>query len=153
VADPHPRAVLDTNVLISALLAQRAGRASPPLQCVEQAARGTFRLVTSPPLIAELARALAYPKLKIPPGAAHAFAALVVSLAEPDRLVPIGGRLRVLTRDPADNAVLETALVGQAAFLVTGNPKHCAELPGERPDHGRRGVQNLGPREFRQAQI
>lgn len=151
MTDPPRRAVLDTNVLISALLAQRAGRATPPLQCVGLAARGTFQLVTSPPLVTELTRALAYPKLKIPPDAAHAFAALVVSLAEPDGLVPIGGRLGVLTRDPADNAVLETALVGRAAFLVTGNPKHFAELTGERPNHHRRGVHILAPREFLRA--
>jgi len=150
VVDPHPRALLDTNVLISALLAQQAGRVTPPLQCVEQAARGTFRLVTSPPLIAELTRALAYPKLKIPPDAAHAFAALVVSLAEPDGLVPISGQLRVLTRHPADNAVLETVLVGKAAFLVTGNPKHFAELSGERPGHDRRALQVISPRGFLQ---
>ena len=148
MADPHRRAVLDTNVLISALLAKRAARATPPLQCVELAARGAFRLVTSPPLVTELTRALAYPKLKIPPDAAHGFAALVVSLAEPDGLVAIGGRLGVLTRAPADNAVLETALVGRAAFLVTGNPKHFAELPGVRSEHHRRGVHVLSPREF-----
>ena len=151
MADPHRRAVLDTNVLISALLARRARRATPPLQCVELAARGTFRLVTSPPLVTELTRALAYPKLKIPPDAAHAFAALVVSLAEPDGLVAIAGRLAVLTRDPADNAVLESALVGHAAFLVTGNPKHFAERPGEYLEHDRSGVHILSPREFLQA--
>lgn len=151
MADPHRRAVLDTNVLISALLAKRAARATPPLQCVELAARGADRLVTSPPLVTELTRALAYPKLKIPPEAAHAFAALVVSLAEPDGLVPIAGRLDLLTRHPADNAVLETALVGRAAFLVTGNLKHFVELPAERPEHERFGVHVLGPREFLQA--
>ena len=123
MTDPHRRAVLDTNVLISALL------------------------------VTELTRALEYPKLKIPPDAAHTFAALVVSLAEPDGLVPIAGRLNILTRDPADNAVLETALVGKAAFLVTGNPKHFAELPGERPEHDRRGVHILGPREFLKALV
>ena len=148
MADPLRRAVLDTNVLISALLAKQGGRATPPRQCVELAARGTFRLVTSPPLVTKLTRALAYPKLKIPPDAAHAFAALVVSLAEPDGLVPIAGRLRVLTRDPADNAVLETALVGRAAFLVTGNAKQFADIPGKRPDHDRRGLRILSPREF-----
>lgn len=148
MSDPRRRAVLDTNVLISALLARQAGRATPPLQCLELAARGTFRLVTSPPLIAELTRALAYPKIGIPPDAAHAFAALVISLAEPDGLVPIAGRLRVLTRDPADNAVLETALVGRATFLVTGNARHFAELSGARPGHEGRGVHILSPREF-----
>ena len=151
MTDPRPRAVLDTNVLISALLAQRAGRATAPLQCVDLAARGTFRLITSLPLVTELTRALAYPKLKIPPDVAHAFAALVVSLTEPDGLVLIAGRLAVLTRDPADNVVLETALVGRAAFLVTGNPRHFAELPGERPHHDRRALHILGPREFLQA--
>jgi uncharacterized protein len=151
VADAHRRAVLDTNVLISALLAKRAARATPPLQCVELAARGAYRLVTSPPLVTELTRALAYPKLKIPPDAAYAFAALVVSLAEPDGLIPVVGRLDVLTRHPADNLVLETALVGRAAFLVTGNLKHFAELPAGRSAHDRLGVRILGPREFLQA--
>jgi putative PIN family toxin of toxin-antitoxin system len=148
VTEPRPRALLDTNVLISALLAQQAGRVTPPLLCLESAARGAYRLVTSPPLIAELTRALAYPKLTIPPDAAYAFVAHVVSLAEPDGLVAITGRLHVLTRDPADNAVLETALVGRAAFLVTGNTKHFADLSGARGQREPRRVQVLSPREF-----
>lgn len=148
MTEPRPRALLDTNVLISALLAQQAGRVTPPLLCLKSAARGAYRLVTSPPLIAELTRALAYPKLTIPPEVAYAFAAHVVSLAEPDGLVSITGQLHVLTRDPADNAVLETALVGRAAFLVTGNAKHFAEFSGERRQRVPRRVLVLSPREF-----
>lgn len=146
------RAALDTNVLLSALLAQRAARTTPPLQCLKLAARGAFRLVTSPPIVAELVRALAYPKLQIPPDAAYAFTGLVVSLTEPDGLVRIKGRLRVLRRDPADNAGLETALAGRAAYLVTGNLRHFDE-PGADPERRLRGLRIVSPREFVQTLV
>lgn len=142
------RAVLDTNVLVSALLAQRAARTTPPLECLRLATRGAFKLVSSPQIIAELARALAYPKLRIPPDAAYAFAGLVVSLTEPDGLVRIRGRLTALRRDPADNAVLETALAGRAAYLVTGNLRHFEELGAADPGRRLRGLRIVGPREF-----
>jgi len=148
VPEPLLRAVLDTNVLVSGLLAQRASRATRPLECLRLAVRGAFRLVTSLPLIAELARALRYPKLRIPPDAAHAFTGWVVSLAEPDGVVRIGGRLAILKRDPSDNAVLETALLGRAAYLVTGNLRHFDELRGADPDRQLRGLRIVDPRQF-----
>ena len=54
------RAVLDPNVLISALLAPNGA----PAQALSRWVGGEYDLVVSPFLLAELERALAYPKLR-----------------------------------------------------------------------------------------
>lgn len=62
-----PRAVLDTNVLVSGL-----GWPGPPATILDAASDGRLVLVTSAPLLAELRRVLAYPKLaKVIHGAAQ----------------------------------------------------------------------------------
>lgn len=43
------------------------------------------------------------------------------------RLISITGDLRVLDADPSDDRVLETALLGDARFLVTGD-RHLLKL-------------------------
>jgi len=53
------RAVLDSNVLIASLLS----RSGAPAQIVSRWLAGEFELVVSEALLAELARALAYPKV------------------------------------------------------------------------------------------
>lgn len=55
------RAVLDPNILISALLS----RSGAPAQIVSRWLAGEFELVVSETLLAELERALAYPKLRV----------------------------------------------------------------------------------------
>jgi putative PIN family toxin of toxin-antitoxin system len=148
VADRQPRVVLDTNVLVSALIAQNRGWDTPPLRCLGLALRGEIQLITSPDLVAELLRALRYPKLRVPIERAHAFAGVVAALADPDGLVRTTGRMAVLRRDDADNLVIETALNGRAGWLVTGNIRHFAELwtPGAPPVF--RDVRVVTPRQF-----
>ena len=53
-----PRVVIDTNVVVSALL-----WGGSPLEVLVLAEQGEARLNTSPPLLAELAKTLAKPKL------------------------------------------------------------------------------------------
>lgn len=148
MAEPPPRVVLDTNVLVSALIAKGRGWNTPPLSCVELAVRGTIQLVASPETLGELLRALRYPKLCVPDDRGQAFVGLVAALTEPDGLVRAAGKLDVLRRDVADNLVLETALAGRASHLVTGNLRHFAELwkHGAEPEY--RSVRILTPREF-----
>jgi putative PIN family toxin of toxin-antitoxin system len=83
------RAVLDPNVLISALISSRGA----PAQLIVRWLDGHFELVVSPALLDELARALAYPKLaaRISRPEAEAFVALLRDGAE-------------VVRDPADTA-------------------------------------------------
>jgi putative PIN family toxin of toxin-antitoxin system len=54
------RAVLDPNVVISALLSS----AGAPARLLQAWLHGRFELIVSPLLLAELERALAYPKLR-----------------------------------------------------------------------------------------
>ncbi len=65
------RAVLDANVLISSVLSSRGASA----QLLRDTRDGAFELIVSELLVAELNRALAYPKLgrRIPPEKATAF--------------------------------------------------------------------------------
>jgi putative PIN family toxin of toxin-antitoxin system len=53
-----PRAVLDTNVLVSGL-----GWSGPPAAILDAVSDGSMVLITSAPLLDELRRVLAYPKL------------------------------------------------------------------------------------------
>jgi putative PIN family toxin of toxin-antitoxin system len=110
------RAVVDVNVLISGVLSAKGASAE-----VLRASRdGRFELVVSEMLLAELKRALAYPKLRkrIPPEKAGAFADWVrdhASLADDPESPP-----PVSSRDPGDNYLLALA-INRRAYLVTGD--------------------------------
>jgi putative PIN family toxin of toxin-antitoxin system len=112
-----PRLVIDTNVVVSALL-----WGGKPLDLLALAEQGEIRLYTSPPLIAELEVTIAKPKL------ARVLAASGRSTAEH---VTDYRRLATLTRralpegawsrDPDDDRVIACALAARADFLVTGD--------------------------------
>lgn len=80
------RAVLDVNVLISAILSPRG----TPARLLLAWQAGTFDLVVSPALLGELRRALAYPKLE-----------RLVPAASADSFVAWLGRSAILAADPA----------------------------------------------------
>ena len=109
------RAVLDANILISALLS----RSGSPAQIVARWLAGEFELVVSEVLLAELERAFAYPKLRSRLAAADAaqFVALLRSAAvlAPDRPNPPRR-----SPDPGDDYLLALA-EGQKALLVSGD--------------------------------
>jgi putative PIN family toxin of toxin-antitoxin system len=110
------RAVVDVNVLISGVLSAKGASAE-----VLRASRdGLFELVVSELLLAELKRAVSYPKLRerIPPEKAAAFVNWVRdhgTLAEdPESPPPLG------SRDPDDDYLLALA-ISRRAYLVTGD--------------------------------
>jgi putative PIN family toxin of toxin-antitoxin system len=111
-----PRVVLDSNVVLSALLfghgaagqvrhAWQAGRVTP-LACAAT--------------VAELVRVLAYPKLRLTPEEQHELLAdflpyaTPVAVPEPPPEVPP-------CRDPHDLPFLHLAAAGRARLLVTGD--------------------------------
>ena len=110
------RAVVDVNVLVSAVLSAKGSSA----EILHASRDGWFELVVSELLLAELTRTLAYPKLRnrIPPQKAAAFAHWIRehgSLAEdPASPPPVG------SRDPDDNYLLALA-IDRRAYLVTGD--------------------------------
>jgi putative PIN family toxin of toxin-antitoxin system len=110
------RAVLDPNVLISVILSPRGS----PARLLLAWQAGAFELVPSPALLAELARALRYPKLArlIPRAEAEAFVAWIarsaVVAADPEAAPPIR------SSDPNDDYLLALA-TAERAMLVSGD--------------------------------
>lgn len=114
-----PRAVLDTNVLISAYAFGRA-----PADLVRAAIRGEIEIATSPALLAELARVLA-DKLDFDQQHVEEVVKQVARVAD---VVRPRRRLAVLEDEP-DNRVLECAQEAGASYVVTGD-HHLLELGG-----------------------
>lgn len=111
-----PRVVFDTNVVLSALIF-RQGRLAP-LREVWQ--RERCRALVSRVTVAELMRALAYPKFDLSMDDQHELLSdylphcLVVRIPEKGVRAP-------RCRDPFDVPFLQLAVVGHADFLVTGD--------------------------------
>lgn len=109
------RAVLDPSVLISALLAP----AGVPAALVRRWLDGEFELVVSPQLLAELRRALAYPKLRSHVTAEEATAFIDLLLQAGMLAEDVASPPR-LSRDPGDDYLLALARAN-AAVLVSGD--------------------------------
>lgn len=111
------RAVLDTNVIISATLVANGNE-----DRILRAWRGgLFELVLSPPILDEMGRALFYDKLRKARWMTEdEIVLLLQALAQESMLVP--GRVRVeVCRDPEDNKFLEAAIEARARYVVTGD--------------------------------
>jgi putative PIN family toxin of toxin-antitoxin system len=121
------RAVLDVNVLISAVLSPRGA----PGRLLAAWRDGAFELVVSPLLLAELRRALAYPKLArlVPPADADALVALLGAGAEV--AVDPSGLPQVRSADPKDDYLVALA-AAQRAVVVSGDA-HLTDLAGRIP--------------------
>lgn len=124
---PHPRLVVDTNILVPALVSastQPPG-ATASAGLIRGWRAGLCSLVTSDALLAECEEVLQRPGFGLSRQQARR---LCNALAERAILVtPRAGRL-LLTRDPDDDIVLKTAIAGKAHLLVTDNLKHFAEI-------------------------
>lgn len=128
------RAILDPNVIISALLS----RAGTPAKALRAWLEGRFDLIVSPLLLEELKRALAYPKISERIGRSESAELLdwlrreASIVADPDRTPSFR------SEDPGDDYLLALAESERAA-LVSGDG-HLLALSDELPV--------LTPREF-----
>ena len=111
------RAVIDTNVLLAALLWP-----GPPHALLAQARDGRVTLISSPALLAELADVLGRPK----------FAAILARIGSSvDQLLAQARQLvevveppplpEPVCRDPDDDEVLALALASRAELIVSGD--------------------------------
>ena len=108
------RVVLDTNVLVSALLFTGISSELVPLW-----RRGAITLLLSRAILEEYLRVLSYPKFQL---AETEIKSLIeeellpyVDVVNPRR------RLRVVERDPSDNKFLECAITGKARVIISGD--------------------------------
>jgi len=111
-----PRWVLDTNVVLSALV--RPGGTCGKLRLAWQAQR--FVPLASHPTVAELIRVLAYPKFKLAAEERHDLLADYLPWGETVR-IPIPPPRTPACRDPHDVPFLQLALAAKADALVTGD--------------------------------
>lgn len=112
------RVVIDTNVLVSALL--HPGRVPDQALTALHVHRGV--VVHDPRIVAEYRAVLARPKFAaVAPSAADALLARLCAHGEAlDTVAPWAGDMT----DPDDRAFVEVALAGRADALVTGNVRH-----------------------------
>ena len=131
------RAVLDTNVVVSALLFER-GRLSwlrPSWMA------GDFRPLVSHATAAELLRVLSYPKFHLSDQEIEALLGDFLPFAEPVEVKEATAALPRLS-DPDDRIFLQLAEAGTDEFLVTGDQELLAvPTPGD--------YRIISPAEFR----
>ena len=116
------RVVLDTNILIGALIT----KGTPPDRLYQAWLRGEIELITSTAQLAELTDVLARPRL-------HKFLDTDEAIAIVENL---GARALILDEppdvhlslDPKDNPILAAAIAGKADLIVSGDKKHMLAL-------------------------
>ena len=118
------RLVLDTNVVVSALL-----WGGTPYRLVEAAAAGDIELATSPSLLAELGEVL---------GRRHLASRLIAQRSSVEQAIVLYGEMtlqvspldtpRVVAGDADDDQVIAAAVAAQADLIVTGDRRHLLPL-------------------------
>ena len=120
----RPKAVLDTNVLVSMVIKPDGlcGRLRDPL------VRGDFTMVTSEELLGELEDVLGRPKMRryISNPDARRYIAVLRKLAE--IRASIFEDVDLVPRDVKDNPFVACALEADVGLLVTGDHKHLLAL-------------------------
>ena len=112
--------VFDTNILISALLSPGGS----PYRCLALARLGTIQSVTCREILNEFEE-----KLQAKFGyTANQAQAVVEEVRSFSQIVAIPNDLKVVTADPADNKILECAVVSGAHYVITGDRRHLLPL-------------------------
>lgn len=131
------RAVVDTNILIRAVIRPR-GTVGP---IAAQLRAGAYIIILSAPLFEELVEKLNLPRIRekyhIDAQTIHTF---VAELATSGEMVAPTRRIEVC-RDADDNKVLEAAVAGRANYIVTGDEDLLILDPFE-------GIRIVTPRVF-----
>jgi putative PIN family toxin of toxin-antitoxin system len=115
----HHRIVLDTNVLISAILF-----GGPPREALKLVISGTVDCSLSLAILDELRDVLQRPKFKFSPE--QSFNVLEELHAACDIINPMV-KINVITEDPDDNKILECAVAAKSTFIVSGD-RHLLDL-------------------------
>jgi putative PIN family toxin of toxin-antitoxin system len=113
------RVVLDTNVVISALMF-----GGNPREILQRAIRGDLRLCISEEMLSELGAVLQRPKFGFPVTMVNQILSELAAIAE---LVVPSEEVSQINSDPADNRVLECAVEAGAEYVMSGD-KHLLEL-------------------------
>jgi uncharacterized protein len=111
------RAILDPNVIISALLS----RSGTPAKVLRAWLEGRFELIVSPLLLDELQRALSYPKL-----------AQRIKADEAARLIEWLRREAILVEDPVEAPTSRSEDPGDDYLLALAETERAVLISGDR---------------------
>ena len=120
-----PRALCDTNVLVSAFIA-----GGPPSRIIEAAIDGRIALVLADPVLDELERVLTV-KLSFDPERVREIKAFLIDLAS-ERISAPTQPPEPLTGDPDDDVILACAVAAGAEVLVSGDRRHLLPVSEHR---------------------
>lgn len=112
------RIVLDTNILISAFFWDGNER-----KLLRLCRKKKHQVITSPQILDELTRIL-LDKFNLPEEKINEYREEILLMSE--LVLPVG-EIDIIKEDPADNTVIETALLGKAVKIITGD-KHLLKL-------------------------
>ncbi len=113
------KVVLDTNVLISAILF-----GGKPRKILEKAIRGEIRLCLSEPMLEELSGVLRRSKFDYSPEMIQFILTELMGIAD---FVNPSETIHVVLEDPEDNKILECAVEAKANYIITGD-SHLLKL-------------------------
>ena len=132
------RAVLDANVVVSAILNAQG----TPGRVFDAWRKERFQLLISPAIIEEIERVLHYPKiLKRHQWSKEQVQLFLALLADIAIRTPGELELSIIADDPADNRYLECAVEGNAGYIVSGD-QDLLQLGSYQ------GIQIVTPRQF-----
>jgi len=106
------KAVLDTNIILSSIFWRGKEH-----EVVKKGLEGDYVLVTSKDIVDEVVRTLR-DKFRFPEDKIEELLALLKNFCE---IITIKTRLKIVTEDPTDDKIIETAVDGNADFIVTGD--------------------------------
>lgn len=125
MAEQIGKVVLDTNVLVSAVLFGGA-----PERLLDLARTGELAGVTSLYILSEFRAVLSSPKFGIPLETAEALAVEIAGFTE---VIGVERAVGSWVDDPGDDPIVETALAAGATHIVTGDQALLrATVPGVR---------------------
>jgi len=107
------RVVLDTNVLVSAIISD-----GKPRELLRKGISKEFCIITSDLILRELGIVIRRPKFKTSEDEVHR---IILALMQTAEIVEVVSQFNVVEEDPKDDMVVKTAYDGRADFIVSGD--------------------------------
>jgi len=113
------RVVLDTNVIVSAVISD-----GKPRELLRRGIENQFIIVASDLILKELFTVLCRPKFKTREDEINR---IVLALIQSSEVVSVKSEFKVVKQDPKDDIIIRTAYDGEADLIVSGD-KRLLEL-------------------------
>ncbi|SRR6266550_47476 len=107
------RVVLDTNVVVSAVISK-----GKPRELLNRGIENRFSIVTSDYILKEVVSVLSRPQFKT---SEEEINMIILALMQSSDVVMVESNFKVIKNDPDDDMILNTAFDGHADIIATGD--------------------------------